>query len=76
VNVYPNPFTDVTTVSFSEAGNYNLVVVDLTGKVVLTTVNAGANKVNLDLSALNNGVYIFKIVDANGATTTKKLVLQ
>jgi len=76
VNVYPNPFTDVTTVSFSEAGNYNLVVVDLTGKVVLTTVNAGANKVNLDLSALNNGVYILKIVDANGATTTKKLMLQ
>jgi hypothetical protein len=76
INVYPNPFTDVATVSFSEAGNYNLVVVDLTGKVVLTTVNAGANKVNLDLGALNNGVYILKIVDANGATTTKKLMLQ
>lgn len=76
VNVYPNPFTDITTVSFSEAGNYNLVVVDLTGKVVLATVNAGASKVSLNLSALNNGMYILKIVDANGATTTKKLVLQ
>ncbi len=76
VNVYPNPFTDVTTVSFSEAGNYNLIVVDLTGKMVLNTVTAGNSKVDLNLSALNNGVYILKIVDAKGATTTKKLLLQ
>ena len=76
VKVYPNPFTDITTVSFSNAGTYNLVVIDLTGKVVLTTVNAGASQVNLDLGALNNGMYILKIVDANGATTTKKLMLQ
>jgi hypothetical protein len=76
VNVYPNPFTDIATVSFSEKGNYSLVVIDLTGKIVLTNTNVVSTKVNLDLGHLNNGVYILKVIDEKGAVTTKKLMLQ
>jgi hypothetical protein len=75
VNVYPNPFTDNTKVTFTVAGNYSLLVFDITGKQVYSTSTNGSDVV-LDLSDLNNGVYILKIVDAKGASTTKKLMLQ
>ena len=75
VKVYPNPFTDNTKVTFTVAGNYSLLVFDITGKQVYSTSTNGADVV-LDLNNLHNGVYILKIVDSNGASTTKKLMLQ
>lgn len=65
VAVYPNPASDMIMV---EAENVNLVqVLDINGRVVLSSERAG----RLDVSALASGVYVVRVVCADGVSTTK-----
>jgi hypothetical protein len=65
VAVYPNPASDMIMV---EAENVNLVqVMDINGRVVLSSERAG----RLDVSALASGVYVVRVVCADGVSTTK-----
>jgi hypothetical protein len=57
ISVYPNPFAEYITVNAVTDGN--VVIYDLTGKVVLNaTVKAGANRINT--STLSKGIYVLR----------------
>ena len=77
---YPNPFNPMCNVQFSmyKAGNVRLVVYDVQGREVQTLVNeklrAGTYEVKFDGSALNSGVYFYKL-STEGFTETKKMTL-
>lgn len=64
---YPNPVQDVWTLSFdSGAGNYHLLrLTDLSGKVLLSREwrGNGHQELNLDLSKLSSGTYIYSLVN-------------
>jgi len=65
-NLYPNPTTGMVTI---EAESFqNATVIDMTGRVVMTS-----NNNVIDMSNLNNGVYMVRINTANG-TATQKIV--
>ena len=65
VAVYPNPANNMIMV---EAENVNLVqVMDINGRVVLGSERAG----RLDVSGLAAGVYVVRVVCADGVSTTK-----
>ena len=72
-SLYPNPtntgFVNITTTS-SEKVNVN--VFDILGKKVISQT---LNNNTLNVSDLNSGVYIVKLTQ-NGASTTKKLVIE
>jgi hypothetical protein len=63
LNVYPNPFSDVTTISYSlpENGKVTLEVRDLLGHVVATLVNenqtSGKHSLKFTSDRLPQGVY-------------------
>lgn len=68
--IYPNPTNGNITVS---GANINEVeVYNLCGQKVLT-VN-GAQNVNVDMSALESGVYMVKVIEVNGNSTVNKVV--
>lgn len=75
---YPNPFSNVATLSYElpEAGKVSIVVYNKLGQAVKTLVNevkaAGAHTVQLNASDLNgNGAYIYRItVEGNARTYT------
>ncbi len=74
ISIYPNPTKDVITVNVPENFiNSTFTISDLAGREVLTsTVNS--NQMNLDLSLLNNGYYIFTV--RNGVNQiTKKIAV-
>lgn len=56
---YPNPVTDVLTVSYSSTIS-NVVVYNLLGQQVLS-VQPNATQVTINLSELNSGTYIVKV---------------
>lgn len=65
VAVYPNPANNMVMV---EAENVNLVqVMDINGRVVLSSERAG----RLDVSGLAAGVYVVRVVCADGVSTIK-----
>lgn len=83
-HIFPNP---VTTSEFSiyfdghEAGRYNIVITDLTGKplvhrIVVVNAKAQAEKVALDRK-LAKGMYMVKVTDSNNKFIfTERIVVQ
>lgn len=80
VNVYPNPFTNKTTIRYNlrESGEVNLSVYDIQGKEVATLVNgnqnAGAYNQVFDGNGLSNGVYVYKLQTSSGVQTGKLIL--
>ena len=84
---YPNPFNPTTNVKFSiiKAEQVKLIVYDIQGREVQTLVNEslkpGTYEAAFDASALNSGVYFYKLVVRHGGsstdnfTETKKMLL-
>lgn len=74
IKVFPNPAKNLVNFQVDGLENGNIVISSITGQVVVNTTISGTEKV--DVSNLNNGVYIYKVVDANGEVVkTNKLVI-
>ncbi|MCA0426352.1 MAG: T9SS type A sorting domain-containing protein [Bacteroidetes bacterium] len=77
---YPNPLNDFTTIPVNFKQNSDVVVrvMDLNGKEVMvkefTNTPAGASQLELNLSNLNTGVYLYS-VEAEGFKTTRRLMV-
>lgn len=74
-SVYPNPATDEVTLSLKAEGKFNLMVTDVTGKVVMentTSLNNGISKVNIN--SLQSGMYFFNVVLENGTAAQYTVV--
>jgi photosystem II stability/assembly factor-like uncharacterized protein len=79
-NVYPNPATDYTTVSFEMVESSDVVVelVDLQGRVVETqafsNVPSGQFEERLELTNTSTGNYIVRVRSGNGTTARQIMV--
>lgn len=63
VKIFPNPTSDQITIEGYSEGFERLVIYDSSGKSVrdeISVVENNADKIVLDLSSLNRGVYYFK----------------
>ncbi|MFO7526790.1 MAG: T9SS type A sorting domain-containing protein [Ignavibacteriaceae bacterium] len=82
---YPNPFNPSTKITFGLAvdSKVTLKVFDVLGQEVLTLINqnlgAGQHEVNFDATALNSGVYFYRVeasgIDGQNFTSVKKMIL-
>jgi hypothetical protein len=78
--VYPNPSNGLFSLTFNlgAATEAQLLVTDLTGKMVYTRnleIAKNGDTLELDFSTLGKGIYFLK-VKADGKTTTRKLTIQ
>jgi hypothetical protein len=72
---FPNPATDVVTVSIEGEGVAQLVVTDVTGKVAMSgALNLAAGQADVNLDALQGGLYIFNVTLENGKTAQFNVV--
>ena len=75
LNVYPNPATDVLNVNFDATSATTVELVDLTGKVVETSVSeAGSVTTQFATTNINAGVYFVNVKNLNGSTTSKVVI--
>jgi hypothetical protein len=77
---YPNPASGLTTISvvLKQASDFDVTVYNAIGQAIQTIkVNGqnGANNVNLDLSNLSAGIYIYT-VKVGASSVTKKLIVE
>ena len=79
LTAFPNPTTGRATVAFSveAAGAMRLSVVDALGREVVVlaegAVEAGAHRAELDASAWPAGVYLVRLVAADGRVATQRV---
>jgi hypothetical protein len=77
LKTYPNPTTDNTTLTFnlSETSNVNVMVYNISGRLVKTITNknvqAGAQILTIDAQDLPNGTYIVKFIAGKQNETAK-----
>ena len=77
---YPNPFNPVTKIKFDipKAGFVTLKIYDLTGREVLTVINAKLNtgtfSYDWNASGYASGVYFYKL-SSEGFTEIRKMIL-
>jgi len=63
LQVYPNPATDNIQVVFDLYGRADIDIIDMTGRIVYTTVyeSSGFTNLSLNLSSLNQGVFFVRV---------------
>jgi hypothetical protein len=73
--VYPNPARESFTIEYSEqaTGRLSFELFNLLGELVLSD-ELSETSTQIDISALNSGVYLCKISDSFGSVTTERLV--
>lgn len=79
VNVAPNPFTEETTFIISSSvsnGLYSFELIDVLGKKVMETKNITSNQFMISRNNLENGVYFYKIYNAETLVGIGKLVVK
>ena len=74
LQVCPNPNSGIFTVELNNGLNKTIQITDLTGRIVLED-NSSADKFNVDINTLANGVYYVKIISTN-ATNVLKVIKQ
>jgi hypothetical protein len=81
LQIAPNPFTSTTSIRYTlaRAGNVNLRLYDVTGKLVSTLAsgyhNAGTSSFIVHRSSLSSGIYVLKL-ESEGQSLTRKLVIK
>ena len=70
VNVYPNPASDILTVSIGSnmmSSEEEYLLTDVQGRIVLSGV-LERNTTNIDISNLTNGIYLLRLSEKNSRT--------
>lgn len=75
-NVYPNPVEDVVTFSFESSvnGNASVQLMDLSGRVVATQQQNNNADVQMNVSSLAPGTYVYKVVIGEAVRSGKLTV--
>ena len=76
VSIYPNPFTEQTTISFSEIQkNTTIKIMDVVGKEI-KTINFTGKDYLLEKEEMNAGIYFVQIIYTNKNMVNRKVVMQ
>jgi hypothetical protein len=76
VNVYPNPFTNNTTITVNSTSEYYIELTDVTGRKLKSFEFAG-NEYTLSAEGLASGMYFIRVSDKDkNAVGTTKIVIQ
>lgn len=83
ITLYPNPVSSTLEMNFelSQSGNYQLKIVDITGRLIHTesvSFNKGRNRHQVDVRNLGDGIYFLSITNANtdDALKVRKFIKQ
>jgi trimeric autotransporter adhesin len=74
VSVYPNPVKDVLNIEVSTTIS-EVIIYNLLGQQIMTKV-VNANESSIDVSSLNSGTYLVKVIATEGSTKTVKVIKQ
>jgi hypothetical protein len=73
INIYPNPATDVVTISLR--GGEKIEIVNTLGEIILRTEVVTTTVLTLNISTWAKGMYIVNLTSSEG-TRSKKLIVQ
>ena len=73
--VKPNPFTNNTTVVLPTEGRFDVIMIDVTGRIVRNFNNVNG-EVSIERGNLNAGMYFLNVVNEAGNVNSSKVLIQ
>lgn len=73
ISIYPNPATTTLNLVSTEISDFELSILDMTGKVIKTEKMLDQN-FTIDVSDLSSGIYMLRLVSQEGASKIVKFV--
>lgn len=71
--VFPNPANESMTIQFEVEGSHTIELVDFSGRMILSEI-IQSNSYLLERGALKNGMYLLKVTNERGMTSTQSVV--
>ncbi len=75
IDVYPNPVVNIVKVKLPKAANGEIIITDISGKIVQRVISAEATLVEIDLSNMPNGFYFVR-AKVGEVWLTQKIIKQ
>jgi hypothetical protein len=73
ISIYPNPTTTTINLVSTEISDFELSILDITGKVIKTG-RMSDQTFTIDVSDLSSGMYMLRLVSQEGASKVVKFV--
>ena len=74
--IFPNPASEYITLLLEESSISSITITDLKGSTIASEENINTSQKNVSVNAMRPGLYLIKVIDTNGYTTVKKLVIR
>ncbi|MFT5859468.1 MAG: PKD repeat protein [Flavobacteriaceae bacterium] len=74
VNAFPNPANEIITI-ISSAEITQVLVLDMSGKIVMTNKGSNSNETELDLRTISNGSYLVRVSSSNGLESSLRIAV-
>jgi hypothetical protein len=76
VNLYPNPNNGKMLIDYNLLSDGQLRISDVTGKIIGTyTLNATERNADINMESLQNGVYLYTVINEQGLVKTGRIVI-
>jgi hypothetical protein len=76
IKAFPNPMNQNLTLTFANPGVHQIMIMDITGKMVRNYNNVAQPVFDINRGSLNSGIYVMQIVNENAETATLKIIVQ
>ena len=76
-NVYPNPNNGILNISLTnKSDKQTLEIKNIIGQTVYSQIAGNSSTTTINLSDINKGIYTVSLINENGTSSTKKIIIQ
>tara|TARA_B100000886_G_scaffold13937_1_gene9027 strand:+ start:523 stop:2385 length:1863 start_codon:yes stop_codon:yes gene_type:complete len=76
-NVFPNPNNGILNISIANSsGKQTIEIKNIIGQTVYSKIASNSSSNTINLSNINKGIYTVSLINENGTSTTKKIIIQ
>ena len=76
-NVYPNPNNGILNISLSNTHDKQTIEIkNIIGQTVYSQFAGNSSTATINLSDINKGIYTVSLINENGTSSTKKIIIQ
>ena len=76
-NVFPNPNNGILNISLANSsGKQTIEIKNIIGQTVYSKITSNSSSNTINLSNINKGIYTVSLINENGTSSSKKIIIQ
>ena len=76
-NIFPNPNNGILNISLANSsGKQTIEIKNIIGQTVYSKITSNSSSNTINLSNINKGIYTVSLINENGTSSSKKIIIQ